>query len=152
MKKQYKFAAVLEETDGGGVFVAFPYDVKKEFGVAGRVPIKATIDGEKYTGSLVKYATPFHFLLVLKSIREKIQKKPGDTVNIVLERDTSVRTVEIPTAFKTLLQKNKLLSFFEKMSYTHQKEWVKWITEAKKTPTKERRILQAIEQLKAKKG
>ena len=63
-------------------------------------------------------------LPILKDIREKIGKGPGDTVDVILERDETVRTVEIPPALKTLLKKENLLPLFEKLSYTHRKEYL----------------------------
>jgi uncharacterized protein YdeI (YjbR/CyaY-like superfamily) len=43
--KTYRFQARIESEDGGGAFVVFPYDVEQEFGVRGRVPVKAAFDG-----------------------------------------------------------------------------------------------------------
>jgi hypothetical protein len=58
---------------GGGAFVFFPYDVEKEFGTKGQVPVKATFDGVPYKGSLFKYGQPQHMLGLLKAIREEIK-------------------------------------------------------------------------------
>lgn len=148
--KEYKFTAILEPAGGGGVFVPFPYDAKKEFGKA-RVPIQCTIDGEPYRGTMVKYGTPYHIIIVLKAIREKIKKGAGDKVKIVLKEDTAERTVQVPGDFKKLLKKNKLLESFTKMSYTHRKEWMLWINDAKKEETRLRRMEKAIEKLVEKK-
>ena len=150
MSKVYKFDALIHEGDGGGAYVIFPYSVEQEFGVKGRLPIKATIDGEPYSGSLYKYGMPEHMLLILKSTRAKLDKQVGDVVSITLQHDIEERKMETPADFKKLLKVNKLLEPFEKMSYTHQREWIQWIEGAKKTETRERRLLQAIEKLKAK--
>lgn len=147
--KEYRFTATLEDAGGGGVYMAFPYDVKKEFG-KGRVPITCTIDGEPYRGTMVKYGTPFHIIIVLKAIRLKIKKGAGDKVKVVLKEDTAVRTVDVPADFKKLLKKNKLESGFDKMSFTHRKEWMLWINDAKKEETRLRRMERAIEKLKEK--
>ena len=93
-QKEYKFTAVLEDAGGGGMFIPFPYDAKKEFGKA-RVPINCTIDGEPYRGTMVKYGTPYHIIIVLKAIREKIKKGAGDKVKVWLVEDTGERTVEV---------------------------------------------------------
>src|SRR5579863_3284815 len=129
--KKYKFKARIEEADmgTGGAFVFFPYDVAKEFGTKGRVPVKATFDGAEYSGSLVKYGNPLHMLGLLKAIREKIGKGPGDTIEVVVWRDEAERVVAIPATFKALLKKEGLLAGFEKLSFTHRKEYVRWIEE-----------------------
>ena len=146
--KQYKFKAQIESAPGGGAFILFPYDTQKEFATKGKVPVQATFDGVPYKGSLIKYGQPQHMLGLLKSIREQIGKGPGDTIDVTIQRDEAPRVVEIPAAFEKLLKKEDLLSTFEKLSYTHRKEYCRWITEAKKEETRSARLIKAIEMLK----
>jgi Domain of unknown function (DUF1905)/Bacteriocin-protection, YdeI or OmpD-Associated len=146
--KKYKFKAKLEAGDGGGAYVLFPYDTGKEFGTKGKVPVKVTFDGVPYTGSLIKYGNPLHMLGVLKTIREEIGKGPGDAVDVVLWKDEGARTVEVPAQFENLMKREGLLPGFEKLSYTHRKEYCRWITDAKKEETRSRRLEKAIEMLK----
>ncbi len=148
-----EFKAKIQAADKGGAFVEIPFDVEKEYGKK-RVKIKATIDGEPYQGSLVKYGTPYHMLIILKGIRAKIGKQPGDTVSITLEEDNTPRVVEIPEDVQAKLNEHpREKAFFESMSYTHKKEYIQWITGAKKEETRERRKDKMIELLKAgKKG
>jgi hypothetical protein len=148
--KKYKFKAVIEsaKVGSGGACIYFPYDVEKEFGTRGRVPVKATFDGAPYTGSLVKYGAPQHMLGILKDIREQIGKGPGDTVDIVLWKDEEERTVEVPAAFKKALKSEGLLAGFEKLSYTHRKEYCRWIEEAKKEETRQNRVAKALAMLR----
>ena len=133
--KKYKFTARIESAGGGGAYVLFPYDTEKEFGTKARVPVKALFDGVAYTGSLVKYGRPEHMLPILKEIREQIGKGSGDMVEVVLERDGAVRIVDVPPPFAALLKKEKLLAGFEKLSFTHRKEYCRWIGEARKEET-----------------
>ena len=146
--KKYKFKAKIEAGDGGGAYILFPYDTEKEFATKGRVPIKATFDGVPYTGSLVKYGQPQHMLGLLKSIREQIGKGPGDTIEVSIQKDEEERVVEIPPAFEKLLQKEGLLPAFEKLSYTHRKEYCRWLTEAKREETRLARLEKAVAMLK----
>jgi hypothetical protein len=146
--KKYKFRAKIQAGDGGGAYVLFPYDTVKEFATKGRVPVKATFNGVPYKGSLFKYRNPLHMLGVLKAIREKTGKGPGDTIEVVVWRDEVVRTVEVPAQFENLMEKEGLLTVFEKLSYTHRKEYCRWTTEAKKEETRLRRLGKAIEMLK----
>ena len=148
--KTYKFKAEIVSAGGGGACVLFPYDVEKEFGTRGQVPVKVTFDGVPYTGTMVKYGRPEHMLPMLKAIREQIGKGPGDTVAVTVARDEAVRTIEIPAAFKAAMKKQKLLEFFESLSFTHRKEYIRWITEAKKEETRVARFEKAIAMLHAK--
>lgn len=146
--KKYEFKATIEAGDGGGAYVFFPYDTQQEFATKGKVAIKATLDGVPYAGSLIKYGHPHHTLGVLKTIREQIGKGPGDTIEVVVWRDDEVRTVDVPDEFKKLMSKEGLLARFEELSFTHRKEYCRWISEAKKEETRLRRLQKAIEMLK----
>jgi hypothetical protein len=73
--------------------VVFPYDIRKEFG-RGRVKVHATFDGEAYDGSIVNMGVKnedgsvCYIIGVLKSIRARIGKQPGDSVRVtVRERE-----------------------------------------------------------------
>jgi hypothetical protein len=146
--KQYKFKATIQAGIGGGAGVIFPYDVEQEFGVKGRVPVRATLEGIPYRGSLAKYGPTSHMLGVLKGIREQIGKGPGDVIEVVVWKDDEERTVEIPAEFESLLKKAGLLASFEKLSYTNRKEYCRWITGAKREETRQQRLKKAIEMLR----
>src|ERR1700730_15765603 len=142
--KEYNFKAKIQAGDGGGAYVLFPYDTAKEFGTKGKVPISATFDGVPYAGSLIKYGNPLHMLGLLKAIREKIGKGPGDTVEVVLWKDEALRTVDVPAQFESLMKREGLLPVFNKLRYTHRKEYCRWITDAKKEETRLRRLAKAL--------
>lgn len=147
--KKYKFTAKIEAGEGGGAYVLFPYNTGKEFGTEGRVPVKATFDGISYSGSLIKYGHAQHMLGMLKSIRQQIGKQPGEMVEVVVWKDAEERTIDVPTEFESLLKQEQLLPLFEKLSYTHRKEYCRWITEAKRQETRDKRLAKAIEMLKS---
>jgi hypothetical protein len=145
--KKYKFKATIQSGIGGGAGIVFPYDVEKEFSTRGKVPVKSTLDGVPYTGSLIKCGPADHMLGVLKSIREQIGKGPGDVIEAVIWKDDEIRTVELPAGFENLLKQNGLLASFEKLSYTHRKEYCRWISEAKKEETRQSRLEKSITML-----
>ena len=147
--KTYRFNARIENAGGGGAYILFPYDVEKEFGTKGRIPVQATFDGVPYAGSLVKYSHPQHMIGILKGIREQIAKGPGDMVQVELRRDDSERIVPLPPEFAALLGKEKLLETFRKLSYTNQKEHVRWIGGAKRAETRAARLTRSVEMLRA---
>jgi len=97
-KKIYEFDAVIEASSigKGGAYVRFPYDVRAEFG-KGRVKINTTFDGEPYDGSIVNMGVKnadgsvCYIIGILKEIRTKIGKQPGDSVWVrVKEQDVSL--------------------------------------------------------------
>ncbi|MCL2567993.1 MAG: DUF1905 domain-containing protein [Oscillospiraceae bacterium] len=90
-EKRYEYDAVImaSEIGKGGAYVPFPYDVRAEFG-KGRVKVCATFDGVPYAGSVVNMGVRnpdgsiCYIIGVLKEIREKIGKGPGDRVRVVV--------------------------------------------------------------------
>lgn len=88
-------------------------------------------------------------LIILKGIREQIGKTFGDEVKVTVEPDTEPRLVQVPNDLMKELKKDKQAKdFFDKLSYTHQKEYVRWVEEAKKEETRQNRIMRTIEMLK----
>jgi hypothetical protein len=145
--KKYEFRATIEAGIGGGAAVIFPYDVEEEFGTMAQVPVSAMLDGVPYRGSLARCGPESHMLGVLKSIREQIGKGPGDTIDVVLWRDETERTVDVPAEFASLMKKAGVVAFFEKLSYTNRKEYCRWITGAKREETRQMRLKKSIEML-----
>ena len=148
MPKKHTFTAMIQNAGGGGAFVEVPLDVEKEFG-SKRPQVKATIGGVPYRGILTRMGGDHHLLIILKEIREKIGKTFGDEVKISVEPDTEPRVIEVPVELKKVFKTEKeAKALFDKLSYTHQREYVIWINEAKREETRARRVAQAIEMLK----
>ena len=147
MTKRQQFRGVIENAGGGGAYITIPFDVEQVFGKK-RVKIKATIEGVPYRGTLVRMGGPNHMLIILKEIREKIGKTFGDEVSVELEEDFEIRQVEIPADLLEALQAApQAQAFFDRLSYSHQKEYVRWITEAKRPNTRLERIRRTVEGL-----
>ena len=154
MKDKIEFEALIESNDMGGAYVTIPFDVEKEFG-AKRVKVKALFENKvEYRGTLVRMGSPDHILGLRKDIREQIGKQPGDVVKVSLEKDTEPRVVVVPDDYQKILDSEpEVKIFFKQLSYTHKKEYVRWIEEAKRQETRERRMLKSIEMMKSgKKG
>ncbi len=129
----------------GSAYVDIPFDVEKTFNGKKRVKIKALIEGFEYRGTLVRMGTQCHILIIVKEIREKNGKQVGDLIHISLKEDTEERTIEIPDDFKGVLNKNpKAFDFFNTLAFTHRKEYVNWITSAKRIDTRNARLQKAI--------
>ncbi|MFL5730982.1 MAG: YdeI/OmpD-associated family protein [Cytophagaceae bacterium] len=66
--------------------------------------------------------------------------------------DSENRIVKTPADLQKALAKNKsALNYFESLSFTHKKEYVRWIIEAKKDETRKARVDGTIEKLLKKK-
>lgn len=88
--KLYEYEAVIQKIpDMDGAYVAFPYDIREEFG-KGRVKVHATFDGEPYEGSIVNMGVKnadgsiCYIIGLRKDIRAKIGKQPGAAVRVTI--------------------------------------------------------------------
>jgi len=90
-EKVYEYDAVIQSSASGrgGAYVPFPFDVRAEFG-KGRAKVHATFDGEPYDGSVVNMGVKnadgsiCYVIGILKDIRNKIGKQPGDSVHVTI--------------------------------------------------------------------
>jgi len=148
MKNRQTFTAMIQNPGGGGAFVEVPFDVETVFG-AKRPRVRALIEGVPYRGTLTRMGTDCHILGIRKDIRAQIGKTFGDEVTIMVEPDVEPRRVEIPgDLLKELKKDQEARSLFDQLSYTHQKEYVSWINEAKREETRQGRIVKTMEMLK----
>ncbi len=143
------FKAIIQRNpENGGCWLDVPFDVKADFGSL-RPKVKVLFDGKaEYRGSLVRMGTAHHILGIRKDIREAIGKHPGDEVEVQVELDTEERKVEIPVYLQDAFKgAEEAKTYFESLSYTHQREYVGYILEAKKEETQIRRTKRTIELL-----
>src|SRR5687768_1966030 len=129
--------------------ITIPFDVEKVFG-AKRVPVKATVNGAVYRGSIVRMGGKY-MLGIPKVFREEAGISAGDNIVITLELDAVPREVKLPSDLAKAIKKAGLSSTWDKLSYTHRKEHVRAVEEAKRPETRIKRIEKAVEMLAAKK-
>ncbi len=140
-------AVIKQHGEINGAYIEPPFDVQEIFG-AKRVKVLATFDGVEYRGSLVTMGGCY-MVGMTKELRKKIGKDFGDTVHVTLKKDEEERIVEVPEDFMESMKQNpEAQANYEKLSYTAKKEYVTWITSAKKAETRRSRLEKALEQLK----
>ena len=125
-----------------------PFDVPTIFGTKARVPVRGTINGYPFRSSLCNMGEG-HFMVVNAELRAGGRCKAGDIVDVVLERDREERMVDVPSDLqKVIASEKKAQATWDSLSFTHQKEWVRAITGAKKEETKQSRIKKMMDALK----
>lgn len=143
------FDAVLfkDETPGSSAFIVVPFSVPEVYGVRGIFRVKGTADGVEYSAAYAPYSGK-HWMVVRKDLMDAIGKGIGDSVHFVLEPDTAPRVITPPDDFAGALAENDVAqATWDKLAYTHKKEFVSWIEGAKKAETRERRIGKAVEMI-----
>jgi Domain of unknown function (DUF1905)/Bacteriocin-protection, YdeI or OmpD-Associated len=149
MALQHKFRTKLLGMKGMETAVLKPpFDVPQTFGRKGRVPVKGTINGFPFRSSLMNMGDG-HMMVINKDLRAGAKCKAGDTVSVVMQIDDQKRTVEVPAWLKTIIAADpKTKAAWQQLSFTHQKEYVREITEAKRGETRDKRVSQMMKNLR----
>ncbi len=80
-------------------------------------------------------------------MRERTGYKAGDRIQVLIERDFEPRVVELPQDVAQALKTARLLDKWQTWSYSHQREDIAWIEEAKRPETRQKRIAKLLEKL-----
>jgi len=147
--KKLSFRAKIAGREAGVVAaIAPPVDVIEWFGTRARVPIRGTINGFPFRSSLMPCGNA-RMMPVNKALCQGAGVRPGDIVEVVMERDDETRTVEAPPELrKELAKSKKAQERWESLAFTHKKEMATSITGAKQEETKKRRLAKVMGVLK----
>jgi hypothetical protein len=116
---------------------------------AKRFPVVATVNGYTWRTSVARMGGEF-LVGLNKEVRAGAGAQAGDTVALELKLDTDPRTVELPPALAQALEADpKARATYDGLAFTHRKEYARWIAEAKREETRERRVAKALEMLHA---
>lgn len=140
------FEALLE-ANGSSAAIEIPLDVTGLFGQK-RPPVRGTINGAPFRSTIAVYEGHF-YLGVNRQLWEAAGIAPGEKVIVELERDDEPRIVEVPEDLGAALDADpEVRAFFDGLSFTHRREYVGWITEAKREETRQRRITKTLSMLR----
>jgi hypothetical protein len=114
---------------------------------AKRFPVAATINGHTWRSTVVRMRGEF-MLGLSKEVRSSAGVDAGEDVRVALELDLAERTVDVPPALAEALARDREASVaFDRLAYTHRKEFAVWVAEAKRDETRDRRVTKALEML-----
>lgn len=148
-KQIFETELIADYNNSSATAIKFPFDVETVFG-AKRVPVCGTINGAAFRSTIFRMHGE-HFMVVNRELREEANAKAGDTVRIEIERDTAPRLVEAPADLLAALDDSQpAQEIWERISYTHKKEFVNAIEESKRAETRTRRIGKTIAELLSK--
>jgi hypothetical protein len=142
------FTATLQKRGPAAAVVLDDEQVATVGQGAKRFPVRATVNDYTWRGSVARMKGEF-LLGLNREVREAAGVEAGDTVSVTLVPDTEERTVEVPDDLATALAGDaKAKAAFDKLAYTHRKEFARWVGEAKREETRVRRAAEAIEMLR----
>jgi hypothetical protein len=139
-------AEIGEDDRTSATFIPVPFDVKAEFGKA-RAPVMVTVAGYTFRSTVATYGGEY-MIPLNKPRRAAAGVSAGEVVSVTVEADSEPRVVELPADVRAALDAAGLLEQWSAQSYSHQREHVDWIDEAKRLETRGRRIGKLVDSLR----
>lgn len=135
--------------EGSMCFIPVTFDPRSVFGKA-RAPVKVTLNGYTYRSTIATMGGQACVPL-RKSNREAAGLEGGETLEVMLALDTEKREVTPPSDLaRALKAAPPAWERWQELSYTHQREHVEAIEEAKKPETRARRIASAVRDIQSR--
>jgi hypothetical protein len=124
-------------------FIPVPFDPKEAFGKV-RAPVRVTLHGYTYRSTIAVMGGCVCIPL-RRSHREAAGLEGNETIGVEIALDTTKRVVAVPRDLATALKDAPpAWERWRELSYSHQREYVEAIVEARKPETRDRRIRDAV--------
>ena len=122
--------------------IPVPDEVIDALGSSKRPPVTITINGYTYRTTDVRMGGQF-FVPLSAENREAAGVTAGDDISVDIEADTAPREVTLPDDLAAAMD-DVARAAYDGLSYSHRKEWVRWVEEAKKPETRATRIEKTV--------
>jgi bifunctional DNA-binding transcriptional regulator/antitoxin component of YhaV-PrlF toxin-antitoxin module len=140
------FEAVLGLHGKTATGIVVPPDVVEKLGTSKRPPVVVKIGKYSYRSTVASMRGQF-LIPVSAENRNGAGINAGDAIKVTLTLDDKPREVDVPADFAKAMKDAKVRDVFDKLAFTHRKEHVRAIEDAKTETTRLRRIDKAIEKL-----
>ncbi len=139
------FKTKLSGTATSPTGIEVPPKIIETLGTAKKPSVIVTVNGTfKYRTTVGVMGGKF-MIPVSAERRKEAGIRAGDPIEVILELDTAERIVEVPADLAIALEKNKRVKkAFEMLAYSHRKEHVRAVEDAKKPETRAARIERII--------
>lgn len=139
---KHQFTATIYKFSSNPSFycVDVPDDVSADWGRRVMIPVKGTVNGHEWHGTLLPNGNDGHRMVLNGQIRKRTRVGFGDCVEIRLQPDEVSRDAVMPPLLEEALRENELLNAFNAMSRAKRNAALKWLESAKTTATWERRV------------
>jgi hypothetical protein len=142
------FTVVLELAGKTATGIKVPQEIVDGFAAGKRFPVVVTIKTYSYRTTVAVMDGDF-YIPVSAEHRELAGITAGDELIVEIVLDTQPREVVIPEDFSRALEMSDSVDAFMALAFSHRKEYVRWIEEAKKPETRQSRIEKAVEMIRA---
>jgi hypothetical protein len=146
---EQRFATILGSDDPLSLFIVVPPEVVAALSAKKRPPVRVTLNGDYTYRSTVSVYSGRYYLPIRREIREACGLASGMPVEVRLALDEEPRQVEIPDGLAAAFAGNpEAGAIFDRLSFTHQREYVEWINGAKREATRTWRVAKTLEMLR----
>jgi hypothetical protein len=143
-----RFRATLALAGKTATGIEVPTEVVDALGAGKKPPVLVTLGGHTYRSTIASRGGRF-LLPVSAENRAGAGVAAGDEVDVDVVLDTAPREVVVPADLAAALDAVAgARERFDALAYSHRKEHVRAIEEAKAEATRERRIAKAVEMLR----
>lgn len=142
-----RIRAVLEPRGPAAAIVLTDEQVAAIGGGAKAPAVRVTVNGHTFAGRIGQRGGQ-SLIGFSRAVREAAGVVPGETLDLEVVLDSAPREVEVPPALAAALDDDPAArTAFDALAYTHRKEFARWITEAKRPETRERRLAETLAML-----
>ena len=141
------FRATIVRSEGM-CYIPLTFDPKAAIGKI-RAPVKVTLNGYTFRSTIAAMGGP-PCIPLRKSNQEAAKLDGIDTLDVRLDLDTEPRVVKPPADLIRALKAASAWDRWQGLSFTHQREHVEAIEDAKKPETRVRRIERAVQMVQSK--
>ena len=122
--------------------IPVPDEVVASLGDSNRPAVTITVNDHTYRTTAVRMGGRFLVPLSAEH-RAAAGLSAGDEVTVDIALDTAPREVALPADLEAAMD-DAARTTYDGLSYTHRKEWVRWVEEAKKPETRATRIEKTV--------
>jgi len=147
-----KFTAELRQHGRTATGISVPREVVEGLGAGKKPPVTVTLRAPEVDHSYRTTVAPRgeEFLVpVSAEVRAAAGVAAGDVLEVEVVLDTAPRTVTVPDDLVAALgDQPAARTFFDGLSYSHQRAYTLWIEDAKRPETRAARVSRAVEMLR----
>ena len=142
-----KFTATVELHGKTATGIEVPDEIIAGLGGGQRPPVVVMINKHTYRTTAARMAGRYLIPLSAEN-REAAGVAAGETVQVTIVVDDAPREVVLPEDLAAAMTASAR-KHYDTLSFTHRKEWVRWVEEAKKPETRAARVAKTVESLSA---
>lgn len=149
MAENLTLTLTLEKRGPAAAFLLSDEQVSAVGGGRKTFPVQVSVNGVTLPLRLSRMGGE-NLIGLARAAREQAGVSIGSAYQVEIVADAQARSVEVPEDLAAALADDRQArAAFEALAYSHRKEFVRWITEAKRDATRVQRITKTVEMLRA---